>query len=120
MFNSTEQQAKTYKALSLEIDGEKRIDELNTSFSENDNRSQLQYRVISNKVPLKKSNSTIIYVASYRCPAIDFFFSHRLNYLCNKLSANIILSTELKQKYTILSSTFSPYSEYHYDDYKAL
>ncbi len=118
-FNATEQQANTYTIHSLFINNDDYTSNLNISISKNANRGQFIYNVESNKVAVPTDNCKIIYAASYECPALDFFQSHRINCLCKQFKATILLDESLKQKYTLVCSTFSPFSKVFYDDYKA-
>ena len=118
-FNSTEQQAKTYKLHSLIIDNYDYTSEIKIRTHKTASRGQFIYTVESNKIPINSANCKIVYATSYECPAIDFFQSHRLNYLCKKFKTTIFLGETVKQKYALLCSTFSPFSKIHYDDYKA-
>lgn len=118
-FMATERQAKTYKIISLIIDGEDSTPMIKLSINKDTSRKQFNYNVYSNEIPLHNRQCKITYTSSYECNAIDFFHSHRLNCLCNHLKTYIILSNEVRKKYTLVSSTFSPFSTIHYDDFKA-
>ena len=77
------------------------------------------YNIKSNKIPISSINSKVVFVASYECPPLDFFQSHRISCLCKHFRATIHLNEDVRQQYTLLCSTFSPFSKMHYDDYKA-
>lgn len=118
-FKATKRQATTYKKISLTIDGEDFTKQLNIAQKNNYHHEQFPYNVTSNKLILKNPQSKIVYVCSYECHANEFFQSHRLNCLCKNFKANITLNDDVKQKYRLICSTFSPFSKIHYDDVKA-
>lgn len=118
-FNATQQQAETYKVHSLIIDNTDFTSQVELSIDPTENRGQFMYKVKSNKIPVSLVNSKVVFVASYECPPLDFFQSHRLSCLCKHFKTTIHLNEDLRQQYTLLCSTFSPFSKMHYDDYKA-
>lgn len=116
---ATEYQAKTYKTTALIIDGKDYTSKIKLNINRDPYRKQFCYNIYSNQIPLQNSQCKITHISSYECYAIDFFFSHRLNCLCKDFKAHIILSEEVREIYTLVTSTFSPFSELHYDDFKA-
>lgn len=99
-FNSTKQQSETYKVHSLIIDNINYTSRLRLSTTKNGDRGQFIYNIQSNRIPLSSPTSSIVCVASYECPAIDFFQSHRLNCICRHFKTNIYLDQNIKNKYS--------------------
>lgn len=118
-FWATEMQAKTYRKISLKIDGEDYTTRLHIEVADAKPRGQLPYHVKSNRIPLQNPQCRIEYTATYECVASDFFQSTRLSNLCRQFKVDIFLGESVKREYELLCATFSPFSRIHYDDCKA-
>lgn len=118
-FFATEMQAKTYRKISLKIDGEDYTTRLHIDAAEAKLRDQLPYHVKSNRIPLQNPKCKIEYTAAYECAASEFFQSTKLSNVCRQFKADIFLGESVKREYELLCATFSPFSKIHYDDCKA-
>lgn len=119
-FHATQQQASSFRVERLIINKEDFTDSINVRVDQEPNRGQLCYKVSStNSIPLPSTPCEVIYQNSYICPALDFFFSHCLPFPCKRLTVNVTMKGNLGNKYSVLASTFSPFSSYKSDSYLA-
>lgn len=118
-FDATQLQAETFKVEKLLINQEDYTDDFKWEVIENKGRGQFLYRVQSKKsIPISKVPCDIYYTCSYICHRLDFFQAYRLPFPCRHFSVNAYLLNKTDE-YSIIGSTFSPFSTIHSDDYKA-
>lgn len=115
----TQQQAESFQVEKLLINNIDYTSQVHLSATPNPNRGQFIYNVDSDFIPPSLSSCDLYFKTSYLCPALDFFQTSRLTYPCNHYTVSIILKNDSRQLYSILGTSFSPFSEIHYDDFKA-
>lgn len=116
---TTRQQAYSFKVETVQINGIDYTSQVLTSVTKIPNRGQFTYVVDSDFTPPNISYCDLYYVTSYICPALDFFQSRKLLYPCNNFTVSVTLKNDINQLYTILASSFSPFSKFQYDDFKS-
>lgn len=116
----TKQQSETYCLEKLLIDRQNYTSAVDISFRKNKDRGQFIYTVDSDYLPPPKTSCEVKYISSYKCPILDYFHSYRLSYPCENFSTTVIIKNDYNQKYSLLCSSFSAFSNIHYDDFKAM
>lgn len=116
----TKQQSETYCLEKILIDRQNLTSAVDISFKKNKDRGQFIYTVDSDFSPPPKTSCEVKYISSYKCPILDYFHSYRLSYPCENFSTTVIIKNDTDNKYSLLCSSFSAFSNIHYDDFKAM
>ena len=116
---TTKQQCDTFKVENLTIDSIDYTHQIKLSYTIEPFRGQFIYIIRSDFVPPNLETCNVFYKCSYECPTLDFFQTYRLLYPCNIFSVTIILKNDVDSLYSILGSTYSPFSKVYYDNFKA-
>lgn len=116
---TTKQQCDTFKVENLTINSIDYTHQIKLSYTIEPTRGQFIYIIKSDFVPPNLETCNVFYKCSYKCPALDFFQTYRLLYPCNIFSVTIILKNDVDSLYSILGSTYSPFSKVYYDNFKA-